>query len=291
MDRTLLRNDVAFFISKQTDLAWTPRGQFVELVLNGQHVGNYYLCEQIKVDKNRVNIKEMKAGDTSGDALTGGYLVELDTTFDEQYRFRSSIRNLPYMMKEPDEDVLQPEQFSYFQDYINDLEMKLYADNWLDQREYEAFLDLPSFVDWWLVQELVRNLDAGAPRSCYMYKDRMGKLNAGPVWDFDYSTFMKWNRSVASTSVYYDRLFLDPLFVDIVKTHWKSLKPRLEAVPLYIDGQAELLRLSNDINIAMWPISTTTNEDETLDYSEAIRKMRAAFLSRVAWLDKHISAL
>ena len=58
MDRTLLRNDVAFEMARRV-MDWAPRGQFVELYLNGVHQGNYYLCEQIKVDKNRVNIDEL----------------------------------------------------------------------------------------------------------------------------------------------------------------------------------------------------------------------------------------
>lgn len=284
MDRTLMRNDVAFFISKQTGLAWTPRGQFVELVLNGQHMGNFYLCEQIKVDINRVNIKEMKASDTSGDALTGGYLIEVDTHFDETNRFRSAIRDLPYIIKEPDDDALQPEQFAYIQDYINGLEVKLYADNWLDRREYESYVDLPSFVDWLFVEELARNLDAWAPNSLYMYKDRLGKLTAGPVWDFDYSTFsyhVGWNDSVTRNAVYYDRLFLDPVFIELLKERWNAFKPLFNTVPDYIDSMAELLRVSNGINISMWPISTTENGDETLDYQDAIRKMRSVYLGIV----------
>ena len=102
MDRTLLRNDVSFQIAKQTCMEWTPRGKFVEVVLNGKHIGNYYLCEQIKVDANRVNIAKMETTDVSGYALTGGYLMELDVYFDEANKFKSATRKQPYMFKEPD---------------------------------------------------------------------------------------------------------------------------------------------------------------------------------------------
>ena len=125
MDRTLMRNDVSFQIARQTGLAWTPRGQFVEVVLNGNHIGNYYLCEQIRAGKNRVNITEMEATDIEGDAITGGYLVELDTNFDEVNKFHSAIANMPYQFQEPDEDVLQPEQMAWFEGYINEMESNL----------------------------------------------------------------------------------------------------------------------------------------------------------------------
>ena len=73
VDRTLLRNDVAFEIARKCPaLPWTPRGLFVELYLNGKHRGNYYLCEHIKIDKNRVNIDETKS-------LWYGYLFEHDS--------------------------------------------------------------------------------------------------------------------------------------------------------------------------------------------------------------------
>ena len=79
MDRTLMRNRVAFKLGECTQLDWTPRGEYVELVLNGKHLGNYLLCEQIKVDENRVNIAEI---DAESEDVSGGYLMELDTYFD-----------------------------------------------------------------------------------------------------------------------------------------------------------------------------------------------------------------
>lgn len=98
MDRTLLRNDVSFKLAALTSLAYTPRGEFVEVYINGRHNGNYYLCEHIKVDQNRVNIDELDQGE-----VDGGYLLELDTYYDEVNKFKSEIRNLPYMFKDPDE--------------------------------------------------------------------------------------------------------------------------------------------------------------------------------------------
>ncbi|MCM1197435.1 MAG: CotH kinase family protein, partial [Clostridium sp.] len=88
MDRTMLRNAVAFEIAKRTKgLAWTPDGQFVDLVLNGKHCGAYYLCEHIRIDKNRVDIAEMTSADIAGENLTGGYLLELDSYYDEINKF------------------------------------------------------------------------------------------------------------------------------------------------------------------------------------------------------------
>lgn len=293
MDRTLMRNDFAFEIARNTGLEWTPRGQFVEVILNGNHVGNYYLCEQIKVDKNRVDIVEMTEEDMEGDDITGGYLMELDVLYDEVNKFESAIKGFPYMFKEPDEDVLQPVQFKYMEDYVNQLEELLYSEDWLDKREYEKYIDLSSFADWWFVYELSMNSEPGWPKSSYMYKDRNQKLFAGPVWDFDWGTFMpeRSNEYMIKGAIYYDRLFEDPEFVKIVKNRWQILKPQFESVPNTIRSQANKIRHSEWINHELWPISSIVNGDEYMSFKDAVNRMINAYELKLSWLDQQIKGL
>ena len=73
-----MRNDAAFWLSKQTDLPYTIRGQFVELVFNGKHVGNYYLCEQAKIDENRIDIDDPNLETPE----LGGIFAEMETYFE-----------------------------------------------------------------------------------------------------------------------------------------------------------------------------------------------------------------
>ena len=292
IDRTLIRNAVAFEISKATDLDWTPNGRFVELILNGRHMGNYYLCEQIKVDKNRVNITEMKKKDIDGDAITGGYLMELGKNFDEVNKFYSRSRNLPYMFKEPDEDDLQPEQLTYFQNYINTMESYLYAENWLDNREYAEYMDIGSFVDWWFVYELTMNWEPNHPKSAYVYKDRLGKLKAGPVWDFDYGTFrpVKAQSYTIISAIYYDRLFSDPVFVAEVKSRWFSYKSRFEQVPIYVKDIASQIKNSNYNNNLMWPLpADAINGDAEMTFDDAVERIISAYETKLNWLDGQIN--
>lgn len=296
MDRTLMRNDIAFQIARQTELSWTPSGKYVELILNGTHKGNYYLCEQIKVNKNRLNIKEMKSTDLSGDAITGGYLMELDKNFDEVNKFYSETKHLPYMFKEPDEDVLQPEQLAWFQNYINTMESYLYADNWLDNREYADYMDIGSFIDWWFVYELSMNGEPGHPKSSYMHKDRLGKLKAGPVWDFDYETFVPSNASSfrIKNVIYYDRLFEDPVFKTEVKNRWASYKSRFDAIPDYIRTVAAIIKKSNEIDYVMWPLSAhgcgSINGDQNLSFDDAIERIISAYTAKVEYMDSQITS-
>ena len=291
MDRTLLRNDVTFEISRKTGLDWTPRGKFVEVVLNGRYIGNYYLCEQIKIDENRVNIAEMESTDISGDALTGGYLMELDVYYDEVNKFKSATKQLPYMFKEPDEETLQPEQLAYFENYINGMESYMYNDNWLISREYANYMDLESFADWWFVYELAKNGEPGHPKSCYMHKDRLGVLKAGPVWDFDWGTYTPGTGYTVKNAIYYGRLFQDPAFVNIVKSRWAALKSGFETIPDYIRNTASKTKNSNKMNISMWPISSRVNGDETMSFDDAINRMISAYEEKLQWLDSQISGL
>ena len=289
MDRTMLRNRVAFAIAEKTCLAWTPRGEFVEVILNGKHVGNYYLCEQIKVDENRVDINELEDTDTEGDAITGGYLMELDTYFDEVNKFKSSIMKLPYMFKEPDEEVLNEQQFAYMQNYVNRLEEVLYDDAAFALRDYAKYIDIDTYIDWWLVHEVTFNGEPNHPKSSYMHKDKGGKLKAGPVWDFDWGTFVPTTTTLRlSKALYYERLLQDPVFLARVKERWAELKPKFEEIPAFIEAEKARLSKSADINIKLWPISSRTNGDETLTYDAAVKRMINAYNGRLQTLDRVI---
>lgn len=102
LDRTMMRNAVAFKIaSMMPSLTWTPHGQHVELFVNGMHRGNYYLCEQIKAGKNRVNIEEWGNNAGTGINATGGFIFELDEYFDEAFKLRSPRADFPWMLKDP----------------------------------------------------------------------------------------------------------------------------------------------------------------------------------------------
>ena len=290
MDRTMIRNSVAFRISELTELEWTPRGQSVEVIVNGKHNGNYYLCEQIKIDENRVNVNELADTDVEGEAITGGYLMELDTYYDEVNKFKSAIRDLPYMFKEPDEETLNPQQFAYMQNYVNSLENALYNDSILALREYAEYIDVDSYVDWWFVYELAQNSETGHPKSCYMFKDKSKKMKAGPVWDFDCATFKPNGKYYSSKgSIYYPRLFMDPVFVQRVKERWAILKPEFETIGSFIDEQKGRLQKSADINTEMWPISIRVNEDEELPFEDAVERLKAAYNEKLQWLDAQIA--
>ena len=292
IDRTLIRNHIAFEISKRTGLEWTVRGEFVEVVLNDVHLGNYYLCEQIKPDNNRVDITEMKANDLDEESITGGYLLEFDSNYDEVNKFRSKIFDYPVMFKEPDEEVLQPAQLEYMQNYINTFEELLTAPDFATTREYVSLIADTTFIDWWFVMELTCNDEAIHPRSSYFYKDRMDVLKAGPIWDSDWKTFaeQKVMGFYAKESLYYSQLFKDPEFVRKVKERWATFKPAFEEITELILTVGLSLDISAELNDAMWSLQNVNNnnEDNLYSFNSAIHRMSGIYANRLKWLDGQI---
>jgi spore coat protein CotH len=294
MDRTIMRNRVAFEVASRTSLAWTPRGEFVELILNGEHKGNYYLCEHIKVDKNRVNVDEFEDDETDS-----GYIMELDTYYDEAYKFKSAYYKLPYMFKDPDE--VNTAQFNFIQNYVNTLEASLNSNTRFADREYTDYIDVDSFIDWWIVHELTGNEEPKHPKSSYMHKDSGGKLTMGPVWDFDWGTFMPHtkfvvlNRTDGLKPLYYDRLFQDAQFKARVKERWNALKADLSTIPDFIDSEAARIKGSESMNHNMWPCNTKevigyiVNQDEDMTFEQAINRMKSAYSGKFNWMDSQIN--
>ena len=292
-DRTLLRNDAAFWLSSHTGLPYTVRGQFVELEFNGTPAGNYYLCEQIKINKNRVNVKD------------GGLLLELDTYFDEVNRFLSDAFQLPWMVKEPDEEELTPAQFEAFKQWVKDLETLLKDEERVKAHEYTQYIDVDTAIDFLIVQELTMNHDfynnwppsmPPGPHSTYLYLQPGGKLYTGPVWDFDYHTFVPDRAQMwagANKTMYYPALLKDPDFRARLVERWNAQKDQLKKLPEYLDEMAERIALSEGYNHALWPIPTSQNEnmDEQMSFQDAMDRMKSSFLTKWSWMDNHIQDL
>lgn len=290
MDRTMMRNAVAFEISRSTELAWTPSGKFVEVVLNGKHMGNYYLCEQIKVDENRVNIAELDPSAIDGAGITGGYIFELDVYYDEVFKFRSARKNFPWMFKDPDE--VNEVQFNWVVNYVNEMEDALYDGEKFTNREFVNYMNLESYIDWWFVNELTMNGEIGHPKSCYMHKDANGKMTAGPVWDYDWGTFTPGGATSfrGKSGLYYPRLFADPEFVAMVKSRWAKFKPAFETkIPEFIEETKSQIEKSDAINAPMWPIGgSKPNGDESMIFDDAVDRLKTAYLTKLNWLDAQI---
>ena len=297
MDRTLMRNLVSMKVSSMTNLAWTPHCVPVELVLNGKHQGSYLLIEQVRVDKNRVNITEMKTTDNAGDALTGGYLLELDFHYDNKVQWIDPHGHnnqwgdgVPFAVKSPDEDEITPQQTAYIKQYISDAAEALYGPDFKDpEKGYAKYIDVDSFIDYWIVFEVMGNHELGNPGSVYMHKDRGGKLVAGPCWDFDWGV-LSYNTSpqaktglINGSAIWYGRLRQDPAFEAKLKARFQELLPQLETIPNYIDEYERLLTASAKLNFAMWNPAGDgmINGDENMTFHDAVARLKSIYKDRL----------
>ena len=182
-DKTLMRNILAFEISRRVGAKYTPYCHPVDVIINGEYKGCYQLCDQIEVDENRVNITEMEPEDISGDAITGGYLIEIDAYANEEpeHSMFKSSKGIPVTIKSPDDDEITPQQKSYIESYFNRLEARVFSENFSDEiHGYRQLFDTESFIKHFIVGEISGNTDTYW--STYLYKERGDdKIYTGPV--------------------------------------------------------------------------------------------------------------
>ncbi len=290
-DRTLLRNALTFHLSHFADgMEWNPHAEFAEVILNGIHIGNYLVCEQIRADRNRVPIDEGCIGQEDC-----GFIFEYDTYFDSGHRFYSPIFSFPVCLSYPKEEDCSDASKRYAERFIRLIENAVILSSY--NRVFDEFFDLDSFVDYWIILTLTGNVESKAPRSVYFYKKPGGKFYAGPLWDFDFTTYLQVEGTDNTGILYYTWLFRSSKFRDRVRERWQQLAPvlRQEAYQ-YITYHKTYLHRSEEVNYAMWPISgayaeTCRNGDEMLPFDIAIDNMLSKTMARIDYMDQIVQGL
>ena len=299
VDRTMMRNIVAMKVASLTSLAWTPRCRSVELVLNGVHMGNYLLIEQVKVDKNRVAVDENE-----------GFLLELDFHYDNEIQWMDPNghcnqfdKGIPFGIKHPDPEDIAPARVEEIKSYISSVSNLLYGPDFADPAKgYAAWLDVASFIDYWIVFEVMGNHELGNPGSVYFHKDKDGLLTAGPCWDFDWGILSYKTSPQARTglingkAIWYERLFADPEFRSAVKARFNELLPALQDIPEFMEETERELSKSAALNFSMWnPADDASlnggsiiNGDEIMSFHDASVQLRTVFEERLEVIAKSL---
>lgn len=293
-----LPNPVGFEVNRRVaSCKWAPRSRYVELMLNGKHQGLYLLCEQIKIDKNRVDITEMKETDIDGDAVTGGYLITYDDAYeDDDPTYYSKYYNMPYLLKNPDADEIKPEQLKYISDYINTAELSLFDNEKFLKEDFYNFFDVDSWIDYYFVAELWGALEMQRPRSIWLYKDRDGKLTAGPLWDME-SNFFHQQQLYCDTVLYYGRMFECSSVIKRMKNKWGQFRANIignenyDGILDYIDSLYNECRYSAERDRKMTPESfygLLPYEESKIDLEYKV--IRDNILVKLDWLERQIMA-
>ena len=194
-DRSFMRDFMAQNLADRLGLL-NSNTKFVELIINDEYRGVYVLMEKVKQGKNRVPISDLYPTENTGDDLTGGYLLKIDKSSGSpsptwKSNYASGIietQKCEFQIEYPQYGIITQTQINYIKNYINNWEQKLMTEDMNDPKaSFRNFMDVPSFVNFFILNELTRNVD-GYRLSTYLYKDKEslgGKIKMGPAWDFN----------------------------------------------------------------------------------------------------------
>jgi hypothetical protein len=368
-DQTVMRNMMAYHFGREMGFG-APDYQSVDVIMNGSYAGNYLLCENTQLGKDRVpifdwekaaediaqaiaksNFSLSKEADSMKKALktnlewassgtftyhntvfkiadyydvpaiTGGYLLELDDTYDEISKFKTASKQ-PIMFKSPEYANTNQAMMKYMQSYLQAFENAVRSSDFHTTYEgkrvhYSDLVDMDSLVDFWIITETFSNLDSMF-KSTYMYKDINGKLVMGPLWDWDlcaggsmvveYSDYTQtWQTlyrklSAAQGDQWYRYLIKDPVFLQKAYDRYHSIRTTLIADLLGNQGTIEQMQTyltrSGQENLKLWPsngigfgFGPGTNQGMTQIpvYSDKVKELKTWLNKHITWLDRQFS--
>lgn len=338
-DKTLLRNKYASVLGNTIfNIEWNPSMKSVDIIMNGEYIGNYLFTEKISIETTRINIQDIydveenllktktnKITDSNGDGkkdlYDGGFILEIDARYDANYYF-TTTRGLPVILKEPDD--ISKYTGKHIQNIVQIAEDAVYSENFEDtENGWRKYIDESSLIDWYLVNELAKNVDAPFYLSDYfLFNSTDGKLHFGPNWDFDIgfgnanytndSTTSSceepegWyikNAQISSFPNWLIRIFEDSVFVENLKQRWNNKK--LDILQTIQDNEstetiqtlADENLLSAELNFQKWKIlgiyvwPNSSGYENRNTYQSEIDYMKDWLTTRYAWMDSAINSL
>lgn len=315
-DFSYINNSFVYSLSNQMG-RWAPRTRLAEVFFNANgddvdssdYAGIYVVTDRIEAAKGRVDVASLSAGDVSGPAVTGGYILKIDNKADDELGWvtQGGYPNNGYssvVLVSPKADDVAPAQVDYIRDYVQRMENALFRDreNGWSQRTYLDYIDRGAWIDHHLLNTFVCNPDAFV-RSAYFTKDRNGKLAAGPVWDFDRAIGSYWDErsfrydvwsGVGGTDVWqagwWGIIARDPEFMQDWVDRWQSLRrSELSTANLrsLIDSLAEGVgTAAANRDAARWP----DNVSPWGGYEGSITRMKGWIGERARWIDQQFVA-
>jgi hypothetical protein len=318
-DKSLIRNALAYTMGNLTG-RWTPRTRFCEVYINNEYRGVYVLVEKIKIDRNRLNLAKLKLTDTAGDELTGGYILKIDRpdsgNWVSPYKARNDIQAVPISYVYPKCIDLADEQKNYIMNHVTAFETSLKSSDYKDPvLGYRPYVDITSFVDYYIINEISRNLDANRV-STFFYKDkdsRGGKITMGPFWDYNLAfgnanffsagNTQGWvvdgvgNGDQYGITFWWDKFRLDPYFNSNLRNRWDELRQNkfsntnllgiVDSCAAELkDAQVRNFQKFNILSTYVWP-----NNYIGKSYENEIIYLKNWITSRLTWMDSQIKLI
>ena len=323
-DKSMMRDLLAFAVSRPW-MEYTPQGRYCELFLDGIYYGVYILCEVVSDGKNRLNLPDPGV---SGDALTGGYIMEVDRNEGPNYISKYhplSETGTPYtnkvihiQYKSPDYEDLTAAQMQYIQYAIDRMESSLAANNYANPTTgYRQWLDVQSFIDFQLAQELGHNVDAyRLSGKFFKRRDSEDKRFKMVVWDMNLAYgnadyYNAWRTDLWSYQAndvmyakgegflipfWWYKLNKDDAYVSQLKARWAQYRRnnvRDDRLMATVDSLANVLTAQGAVsrNSSAWPRWGTyvwPNYYVATSFQDEINHLKQWLLDRVKWMDSQL---
>lgn len=318
-DVTMLRNKMTYalgreFLPKGT---FVPESVFVHVMMNDEYLGLYTLSEDIRFGKERIPEEEpSKEADASESALSGGYLL-MTELFGDKGRTFHTARN-SFQIDTPESEDLTEAQYEYISKYMCNLENAVYQG-----APFSDLLDLDSYIDYYLIEELSGNKDGYRSSSTYLVKGKDDRLVFGPLWDFDYVAwsgglqeaegftnvdYAPWIEQFLQMDGFREKLLsrwevLRPLILSYCEDNgmidrWAaSLRPALpyndQASSFYLWDTSDSFPEDSETGGSSGPISEEEARQRRVDYSfdRETERLKTWILTRVKWLDSHLETI
>lgn len=313
-DKSLIRVPLTYDLSRKMG-HYSTRFKVVELIINSEYQGIYALIERPKRDKYRIDIAKLTPADNLSPEITGGYIFKIDRT--DVAGWYSLLPGDPmgnahfyYNYVYPKDTDITIQQMTYIKEYMDNFETVMNAAFFNSPANgYPKYIDVASFIDYFIINELSKNVDAYR-LSTYLYKDNIaqgGKLHIGPVWDYDLAWHncnygnafdpAGWQYQIQDTMYptpnWWARFVTDTNFVNKLYCRWNDLRKGILSINnmnAYIDSTVNVLNESQQRNFTQWPILGTfifPNPQNQLgaSYQGEVNDLKNWIANRIAWLD------
>ncbi|AZQ44221.1 CotH kinase family protein [Nonlabens ponticola] len=282
-DKTMLRNSLAFEMSRMSKLSYTPQSQFFNVNIDGDWHGLFLVTEKIELQKNRIT-------------KDNGYLLELDHVS----RLKpddASIYTKKYTIKIKEPDItVDDQEFKDVKQFILDTEQAFFNSNENDYSTYKEYVDMETLVDWYILQEISRNQDANFYSSVYFTYKPGGKLKFGPVWDFDigfgninYSDNYEIEGYLLDDNEWLKYILEDPEFIALRKKRYSYFYEQKDRLLSFLDNQAAIIEptvISNHKKYHMMARETWPNRVIFTTYMEYVEDLKQWLSQRMDYLNE-----
>ena len=284
-DLTFLHNQTAFYMGKISNLDYTPRAHHVDMLLNGRYYGNYLMIERPEISEDRVNI------------ASDGIILNVGSDESGKY-FYSNYLEHPVTVMIPGSP--SAETVAYANEFVVNAENALFSSSFADASSgWQKYMDIDSFVDWYLINEIAKNQDGAFKTNCLMNLEKGGKLKMGPLWDFE-EAFGNTSKNISpegfviKNTNWYSRLFQDPAFVAKVKERFDYFYENQLSIISEINANAEYLRYSVKEDNYRWNTYadyTSSTVSVWMAYGSLVDSMKQWLVARMDWLKKEFDAM